>query len=144
MKVDGKGIEVVTHAKLLGVTISADLKWNTHITNLIKKVSSRLYFLRQLKRVRIPVDDLLLFYVTCIRPVTEYACRVFHTALTKYLSDDLERLQKRAMRIIFPELSYSEALDTSGLDSLLARREMICAKLFDEIVNDKARSACRR
>ena len=28
-----------------------------------------------------------------------------------YLSEDLERLQKRAMKIIYPELSYAKALD---------------------------------
>ena len=71
-----------------------------------KKVSSRLYFLRQLKRAKLPSNDLLLFYVTCIRPVAEYACEVFHDSLPKYLSDDLEKLQKRACRIILPGHSY--------------------------------------
>ena len=28
-----------------------------------------------------------------------------------YLSKDLERLQKRAMKIIYPEISYAKALD---------------------------------
>ena len=32
----------------------------------------------------------------------EYACPVFHNALPAYLSVELEQLQKRAMRIIFP------------------------------------------
>ena len=44
---------------------------------------------------------LVTFYVSCVRPVTEYACTVFHNGLPKYLSDDLEQLQKRALRIIF-------------------------------------------
>ena len=41
----------------------------------------------------------------------EYACQVFHSGLSQYLSDDLENLQKRALRIIMhPDLSYNEAL----------------------------------
>ena len=34
---------------------------------------------------------------------------VFHSSLPKYLSDDIERVQKRAMRKIFPSLSYNDA-----------------------------------
>ena len=36
--VNGKELEVVRHAKLLGVTISSDLLWNQHISNIIKKL----------------------------------------------------------------------------------------------------------
>ena len=53
-------------------------------------MSTRLYFLKQLKRAGLATKDLLLFYLTFVRPVTEYACQVFHNSLTKYLSDDLE------------------------------------------------------
>ncbi|XP_028414252.1 uncharacterized protein LOC114537310 [Dendronephthya gigantea] len=92
--INDKNIEVVQCEKLLGLTISDNLKWNKHIETVCKKISTRLYFLRQLKRAKLPSKDLLLFYVTCIRPVAEYACEVFHDSLTKYLSDDLERLQR--------------------------------------------------
>ena len=52
--VDGKELERVTSAKLLGLTISSNLIWNEHISDEIKKVSKRLYFLVQLKRSRVP------------------------------------------------------------------------------------------
>ena len=42
-------LETMTIAKLLGLTISSDLKWNTHISELVRKASSRLYILRKLK-----------------------------------------------------------------------------------------------
>ena len=44
----------------------------------MQKVSTHLYFLRPLKRAKVPSKDLLLFYITCIRPVAEYAREVFH------------------------------------------------------------------
>ena len=110
--INGKNIEVVPSVKLLSLTISEDLKWKTHISGICKKVSSRLYFLRQLKRAKVPSNDLLLLYVTCILPVTEYACQVFHDSLPQYLSDELEKLQKRAFRIIFPDMHYKEVLET--------------------------------
>jgi hypothetical protein len=125
--VNNKEIEVVSSATLLGLSISNDFKWNTHIEHVCKKVSSRLYFLRQLKRAKLPSNDLLLFYVTCIRPVAEYP---------KYLSDDLEKLQKRACRIILPGHSYENALGELGLTSLADRRQNLTNKLFKTIVND--------
>ena len=79
--INNTNIEVVPSAKLLGVMISNDLKWNVHVEMICKKVAVRLYFLRQLKGAKVPANDLLSFYTTCIRPVAEYACPVFHTTL---------------------------------------------------------------
>ena len=86
-----------------------------------------------MKRANIPAKDLLIFYLTCIRPVTEYACPVFHNALPAYLSAELEQLQKRAMRIIFPFVPYSDALHQANLETLSRRRQSITTKLFDSI-----------
>ena len=105
--VNDTNLKVVNHAKLLGLNVSRDLKWNIHISEIVKKAASRLYFLRQLKRSKAASKELTQFYITCIRPVTEYACQVYHNSLPNYLSNDLECLQKRAMRIIHPERSYS-------------------------------------
>ncbi len=110
-----KEIEVVPQAKLLGLTISNDLKWNSHVKSICKKASTHLYFLQQLKRENVPTKDLLLLYVTCIRPVVKYVCEVFHDSLPAYLSDDIERLQKRACRIILPDHRYNEAMDQLSL-----------------------------
>ena len=128
--------KVVTSAKLLGMIISHDLKWNMHISELSRKCSSSLYFLRQLKRSGVAPSELLLFYMTCIRPVLEYASPVFHHSLPNYISEDLERIQRRALRIIYPDLSYSVALESADLPKLHERREKISTDLFDETVCD--------
>ena len=36
-------IDLVTSAKILGINISNDLKWNCHIDFIIKKAKKRLY-----------------------------------------------------------------------------------------------------
>ena len=112
------------------------IKWNTHISEIVRKVSTRLYFLKQLKRAGLATKEMLLFYLTCVRPVTEHACHVFHNSLTKYLSDDLEKLQKRALGIIFPHIPYCDALEQAGLDSLYSRRDTLTKKLFNDIVQN--------
>lgn len=136
IKVDNKDLEVVKTVKILGLVVSNDLKWNAHVDSVLSKSSKRLYFLVQLKRAGVPEKQLCLFYTTCIRSVIEYACQVYHYALPEYLSDDLERLQRRALRIIHPFLSYSQAMITAGLTTLRERRRILCEKLFKNIVSD--------
>ena len=77
-----------------------------------------------------PYLVLIDFYNGCIRSVVEYACEVFHSNLSTYLSDELERVQRRAMRIIFPGMKYREALQQGHLQSLYDGREYLCTKLF--------------
>ena len=48
-----KQIEVVNEVKLLGMTLRSDLRWNSHVHNIISKCSKRLYLLIQLKRANI-------------------------------------------------------------------------------------------
>ena len=131
--INNKPTEVVTTVKLLGLTISNNLKWNAHIENIIKKGSSRLYQLRQLKRAKGDPALLVCFYTTCIRPVFEYACQVFHNGLPKYLSEELENIQRRALRTIFPVLSYQEALKECNIATLYQRRHLLTEHLFSEI-----------
>ena len=37
--INDKQIDVVSHAKILGVNISSDLKWNHHISEVVKKAT---------------------------------------------------------------------------------------------------------
>ena len=45
----------------------------------------------------------------------------------------LERVQKCCLKIIYPTLSYSEALEESGLDRLDTRREEITQSTFRQV-----------
>ena len=81
---------------------------------------------------------MLLFYTTCIPPVLEYACPVFHNSLPQYLSNEMERLHKRALQIIQPDLSYAEALVALDIRSLYERRQALSKALFDQIVRDQS------
>jgi hypothetical protein len=82
------------------LNVSYNLKWNGHIDVVMKKARKRLYSLSQLKRSGL--SELIQFYCTCIHPITEYACPVFHDSIPAYLAQELESVQKLAMRIIFP------------------------------------------
>ena len=137
IKIHNNPLEMVKSAKILRLTLSDDLKWNEHVLQIVKKARKRLYCLAQLKRSNVGTKELLQFYITCIRPITEYACPAFHNSLTNYLSNDLESIQKRALRIIIPWTSYSEALSIAGLQPLYARRQELTESLFMDIASNK-------
>ena len=124
-------------AKFLGMLITDDLKWNSHIENTVSKASKRLYFLRQLKRADVQESLLLQFYTACIRSILEYGCQVFHSSLPDYLSMDLERVQRRALKIIYPELNLKEAIEQAKMTTLKNRREKLNQKLFTSIQENR-------
>ena len=53
--------------------------------------------------------------------------------MAQYLSDNIEVIQKRALKCIFPALGYAEILRRVNLDTLNVRRDNICQKYFDKI-----------
>ena len=54
--------------------------------------------------------------------------------MPSYLSEDLEVVQKRGLRITYPELSYEQALAKSDLCPLSTRRQEITDRLFQSII----------
>ena len=81
----------------------------------------------------IDCKSLIQFYCACICSVLEYACQAFHFSLPAYLSDQIERVQKRVLRILVSKVSYSKALEDAGLKTLFHRREEFCNTLFKQI-----------
>ena len=127
-------LDAVQQFKLLGVTVSSNLTWNAHINVICAKASKRLYALRILKRSGAPPKDIVTVYCSFIRPVLEYACQVWHFSLPQYLSDQIESVQRRALRIAFPEQPYENALTFTKLHKLHHRRELLCKKLYKNIL----------
>ena len=70
------------------------------------------------------------------RPVIEYCVPLYHHALPDYLSKDIERIQKRALSIFSPGLSYDDSLSMFNMATLGDRRIDQCEKLFDSIVSN--------
>ena len=93
LKADGNAFEI------LGVTVRNDLKWNEHVDDITAKASRRIYLLTQLvKHADIDPKSLIQFYCACIHSILEYTCQAFHSSLPAYLSDQIERVQKRVLR----------------------------------------------
>ena len=100
-----------------------------------KKVNSRLYALRLLKKTGLLPADIVLIYIFFIRSRIEYASPVW-SSLPKSLSDLLESVQKRAFKIAYPALVYEEALETLKLQPLSIRRDAACKKFVESLRRD--------
>ena len=57
------------------VTFRHDFKWSNHIDNITAKAAKRLYLLRELRRVGVSCNDIVLFYYSAIRLVVEYSSK---------------------------------------------------------------------
>ena len=115
-------VECVKCYKLLGVYIDNDLKWYSHIDYIVKKSSKKLYYLRLLRRSVVEPENIVNAYLSTIRPVVEYALPIWQS-IPDYLSDRVESIQRRALRIIYPEAeSYDQSLRVAKLETLASRR----------------------
>ena len=127
-------LETVRSHKVLGLIMQNNLKWDEQIHSIVTKASKRLYALRVLSRGGVPPADLITVYSALIRSILECCCEVWNHVIPYYLSEELEKVQKRAMRIIFPGHSYDEALQLANCTRLSDRRNKICIKTLQKIV----------
>ena len=129
LKIEDMDIERVKSFKLLGVWHQNDLKWNKHINEISNKACKRLFCLRECRRANLPTEIGILCYETKIRPLLEYAAPIWG-GFPKYLSDEIENIQERSMRI----LGLPIAKDT--LVSLKERRDKLTVAEFKRIKED--------
>ena len=121
-------MEVLSSTKLLGTIISDDLKWDLNTINIVKKANARMELVRKVASFGTSVDDLMTIYFLFIRSLLEQSATVWHSGLTEENSNDLERVQKSALKIILGEkfISYENALLRLNMESLKERREHLC------------------
>ena len=73
----GETLEIVNEAKLLGTTITNDLKWDKNTEELVKKANKRMAILRKISKFGASVEDLKTIYVAYVRSILEQSCTVW-------------------------------------------------------------------
>ena len=108
--------------KDLGVTFDPSLKFDIHISNIVKKASKILGIIKRTFKY-LEDDTLTQLYKSMIRPILEYANLIWHPLL-KRQSVLIEAVQRRATKLIKSmfNLSYKERLRALKLPSLKYRR----------------------
>ena len=81
-------------------------------------------------------QDMLKVFRSSVRPILEYALQVWQD-IAVYLSDRIESVQKRALKIIYPNSSHSQALSLANETTLANRRELLCRKFMAEMTDTR-------
>ena len=50
INIDWAAIKIVSQVKVLGVTLSSDLSWNSHVDGIVSNARKRVFLIYQLKR----------------------------------------------------------------------------------------------
>ena len=88
----------------------------------MNKAYARLYFLRRLKGLGASPKTLKEVYVLFVRSILEQCAPLWAGNLSKKSSKALSRVEKNALRIIFPTKSYEESTKCLNLVRLDERR----------------------
>ena len=118
-------LQVVNTFKLLGVGLDDHLSWSQHVASVVKAASYRLFMLRRLKSLGTQAEELKGVYISFILPKLMYASPAWSSSLNSTQLHQLERVQKRACRVILGPayVDYAHALTTLSLTTLAARYE---------------------
>ena len=131
-----QALESVGGAKYLGVHLSKDLSWNTHVSNITSTAYKTIGFVkRNVNTTNQSVRELA--YKTLVRPQFEYASNVWSPS-TKVNIDKIEMTQRRAARWVKSNYSsydsVTEMLHDLGWRSLEQRRLDARLIMFYKIV----------
>ena len=125
IKVKNENLEVIDTTKLLGTVITSDLKWHENTKHIVKKANKRMIMLHKFAKFTRSKTHLIHLFKSQVRGILEYCSTVWHSSLTGADSDDIERVQKAALRLNMGNSyqGYKQALQHMKLDSLKERRK---------------------
>ena len=89
---------MINNHKHVGVTLSSDGNWTTHIDNITTSALKQVYVLRKLK-FTLSKKGLSDIYITFIRPFLEYACELWDGCFERDI-EKLEKIQLEEARIV--------------------------------------------
>jgi hypothetical protein len=133
----GHVLEQVENSKYLGVTISDNLKWGTHIDQTCQKANRLLGFLRRnLKYCPKVLKETA--YKALVRSNLEYCSTIWDPHYVKDIKQ-LEQVQRRGARFVqrnySRESSVSDMITELGWESLQSRRKDARLTLFHKVVH---------
>ena len=131
-------LEVLESTKLLGTIISNDLSWDLNTLNIVKKANARMELVRKVASFGASEDDLKNIYFLFVRSLLEQSATVWHSSLTQENSDDLERVQKYAVRLILGQRyeGYKKSLTKLEMETLKERREFLCLRFAQKCLKN--------
>ena len=127
-----------SHTKHLGLIIEHTLSWTPQVFSVCSRAAKKIGLLRRFRN-RLSNLSTQFLNTTSIRPILEYASTAW-CSLSQKDNEQLERIQRRAARLIVKEIPRSDTphdllLARSGLTPLESRRKFIRAVMAHKIVH---------
>lgn len=109
-----------------------------HIDSIISKIRAATFALLTLKRHGIEENHLIRFYKSRILSIITYASPSWYPFVSQQCQDKLERIQKRCLRIIYPdhELSYTDRIERSKLPPINLYMNEMCLCYTRKIIHN--------
>ena len=125
---EGGQIKCQNETKLLGVIVSNDLRWSKNTEFICNRARKKLWILSRLDKFGLGKEKLFDVYTKEIRSLLELAVPVWHSGLTKLQSNNIERIQKIAFKMILKEnyTNYDVACKLLATQTLQERRVKLC------------------
>ena len=116
------------NSKIAWNFLTSDLRWEVNSREIYKKALTKMWLLRRLKKLKLDYHSILEFCLKEIRPVLEHGVPVWNSGITKKQSNELEKIQKIAFRIILGDnyISYNVACTLLNVMPLRYRRTELC------------------
>ena len=78
LKISDVPLCFVTEAKILGIWIQNNLKWDKNVNEITKRANQKLFMLKLLKKFGFSDEELVTVYKGYVRPLLEYADVAWH------------------------------------------------------------------
>ena len=121
IQVHGHTIRRVFEFRYLGIVFDEHVNWNAHVKYVLGKAGKRIGMLGRIRK-NLTVHCANTIYVSFIRPVLDY-CDSVYNCCGEMNTNSLEKLQRRAARIVCKSQDSDCAMDFLKWGTLLNRRE---------------------
>uniref|UniRef100_A0AAX7SLC0 Alkylated DNA repair protein AlkB homologue 8 N-terminal domain-containing protein n=1 Tax=Astatotilapia calliptera TaxID=8154 RepID=A0AAX7SLC0_ASTCA len=113
LSINGSSVEIVDSTKFLGVHLEKDLGWSLNTSSLHKKAQQCLFFLRRLRKARLPPPILTTFYRGTIESILSGCITVWFGSCAISDRKTLQRIVGTAEKIIGVSLPSIEDIYTT-------------------------------
>ena len=136
---NGTPIKVVSTHKLLGFTLDSTLSFKPHVSKLVKKLNSSLYFLRSASSLHIPEQYRFLLYFSLMHSHILYGLPIYSSCSDSSLILDVEKRRKAAARLIFNADLQAHSAPLFNRAGWLPLDDLINISLLEHIVFTRSR-----
>jgi uncharacterized surface protein with fasciclin (FAS1) repeats len=122
-----------TCLKILGVFFSNDLRWDTHIQDVVRRASKRIFVIRNLRRAGCQEAEMWRVYQATIQSLLLYGYPCFCNAPQRLISS-LTKVERRVRRIIYGSADDSKRNNSVSFGDASSK---LCQRLFQQVLINK-------